>query len=161
MTPIRLIFRRAAVVAAAGLSLTVGGIAVRAAAAWTAAEAPLNAAPLSVTTLAQQLADEQARSVALQNQLSALTSQSGDLSAALKGARARAVADAREAKALQGRLAAARRTPAASARLTVAPTTGRSGQTAAIPTPTAPPVQATTGASGATGGGGEKEGGDD
>ncbi len=154
MTPIRLIFRRAAVVAAAGLSLTVGGIAVRAAAAWTAAEAPLNAAPLSVTTLAQQLADEQARSVALQKQLSSLTSQSGDLSAALKGARARAVADAREAKALQGRLAAARRT-------TAAPTTGRSGQTAAIPTPTAPPVQATTGASGATGGGGEKEGGDD
>lgn len=148
MTQIRLVARRATVVAAAGLSLTIGGIAVRAASDFTASSAPLKNPPSSIKTIVQQLADEQTRAMVLQTQLNGLTGQSGDLSAALKTARGRAAADARAAKALQSRLAAARRTPPA-------PASG-----SAIAAPTAPPVHATTGASGAAGGG-EKEGGDD
>lgn len=158
MISMKLMVRRTIVVLSVALSLAVGGLAVRAASAWTASEAPLAAAPISVKTLAQQLADEQARSAALENHLTALTGQSGDLAIALKAARDRAAGDARAAQILQAKLAAAkglaeRQTrvkpvtarPTASAHPTAAPVA-----VVQAPTPTPPPVQSTTGASGAT-----------
>jgi Skp family chaperone for outer membrane proteins len=167
MISMKLVLRRAMVVMAVALSLAVGGLAVRAASAWTAAEAPLAAAPVSVKTLAQQLADEQARSATLESHLAALSGQSGDLSVALKAARARAAADAKAARILRDKLAAtkslaARQTrvkPAAS-RPAVATQPARTAAPVAVavaPTRTAPPVQSTTAASGAT----TKPGGDD
>jgi Skp family chaperone for outer membrane proteins len=159
MISMKLVLRRAMVVMAVALSLAVGGLAVRAASAWTAAEAPLAAAPVSVKTLAQQLADEQARSAALESHLAALSSQSSDLSVALKAARARAAVDATAARNLQAKLAAAKSLAARQAKVKpVASRQAASTQPArtaapvavAAPARTAPPVQSTTGASGAT-----------
>jgi Skp family chaperone for outer membrane proteins len=160
MISMKLMLRRAIVVMAVALSLAVGGLAVRAASAWTASEAPLAAAPVSVKTLAQQLADEQARSAALEDHLTALTGQSGDLALALKAARDRAAGDAKAAQILQAKLAATKRLAERQAK--VKPVTARPAasvhptKTAApvavvrAPTVTPPPVQSTTGASGAT-----------
>lgn len=160
MISMKLVLRRAMVVMAVALSLAVGGLAVRAASAWTAAEAPLAAAPVSVKTLAQQLADEQARSAALEAHLAALSGQSGDLSVALKAARARAAVDATAARNLQAKLAATKRLAARQAKVKPvasrqAASTQRTRTAAPVavvvaPTRTAPPVQSTTGASGAT-----------
>ena len=160
MISMKLVLRRTMVVMSVALSLAVGGLAVRAASAWTASEAPLAAAPVSVKTLAQQLADEQARSAALEDHLTALTGQSSDLSLALKAANARAAGDANAAKILQAKLAGAKRLavrpaqvvlvrarPAASPLPSATPL---AAVVAATPTPTPPPVSATTGASGAT-----------
>jgi Skp family chaperone for outer membrane proteins len=158
MISMKLMLRRATVVMAVALSLAVGGLAVRAASAWTASEAPLAAAPVSVKTLAQQLADEQARSAALEDHLTALTGQSGDLAIALKAARDRAASDAKAAQILQAKLAATKRL--AERQSKVKPVTARSTASAhptaapvaavLAPTVTPPPVQSTTGASGAT-----------
>jgi Skp family chaperone for outer membrane proteins len=158
MISMKLMLRRATVVLAVALSLAVGGLAVRAASAWTAAEAPLAAAPVSVKTLAQQLADEEVRSAALESHLAALTGQSSDLSIALKAARDRAVSDAATARKLQAQLAEAKRLAARQAQVqAVAARTAAPKVVVSAPKRTAPPVQATTGASGAT----KSSGGDD
>lgn len=109
MIPMQLVLRRAVVVAAVVLSLAVGVLAVRAAAAWTASSAPLTAAPVSAKTLALQLADEQARSVALEENLSALSSQTTDLAAALQAAQGQIANDAKTARQLEAKLAAAKK----------------------------------------------------
>jgi hypothetical protein len=168
MISMKLMVRRTIVVLSVALSLTVGGLAVRAASAWTASEAPLAAAPISVKTLAQQLADEQARSAALEARLTALTGQSTDLSLALEAANARVADDANAAKILQAKLADAKRLALRPSQVTLAGT-----RPAAAPRPTAQPIRAvgattpkpapprvsaTTGASGATA---EPGGGDD
>jgi Skp family chaperone for outer membrane proteins len=162
MIPMKLLLRRAMVVMAVALSLAVGGLAVRAASAWTAAEAPLAAAPVSVNTLAQQLADEQARSATLESHLAALTGQSSDLAIALKAARARAANDAKAARNLQAKLAATKRLAARQAAAKPgAVRTAAPARTAApvagvvAPARTPPPVQSTTGASGAAPAGGD------
>lgn len=109
MIPMQLVLRRAVVVAAVVLSLAVGVLAVRAAAAWTASSAPLTAAPVSAKTLALQLADEQARSAALEENLSALSVQTTDLATALQAARDQVANDAKTAKQLEAKLAAAKK----------------------------------------------------
>jgi hypothetical protein len=149
----RLLVRRAAVIAAATLSLAIGGLAVRAAADWTAATAPLDLPPVSAKDLTQQLADEQARSASLEAQLAGLMGQSTDLNAALQAARDRATLDAKTAASLQAQLAATKKKLAAleraarQARTASAPLTHQ-----ATPRPTS---HSSTGASGQGGSGGE------
>ncbi len=143
MIELRLLARRTMVVVAVVLSLAVGAMAVRAAAVWTEASAPLTVAPESVSSLTQRLADEQARSAALEEHLTALTAQTEELTAALKSATDRIAKDARTAKTLRDKLAAAKKKLAAMNRAA-----GRSsGKTA-------------TAATAPSGGGGE-EGDDD
>jgi septal ring factor EnvC (AmiA/AmiB activator) len=113
MIGLRLLARRAVVVVAVILSLAVGAMAVRAAAVWTQASAPLTVAPESVAALTQRLADEQARSAALEEHLTTLTAQTEELTVALKSATDRIAKDAKTAKALRDKLAAAKRKLAA------------------------------------------------
>ena len=105
----RMFLRRLAVIGAVVVSLSVAGLAVRAAAAWTASSAPPTVAPVSATQLSRQLADEQARSAALDRQLTAMSDQMVQLSAALTMATDRMTTDATNAKELRAKLLAARR----------------------------------------------------
>jgi hypothetical protein len=104
--PVRL--RRPLVVLGVLVSLLMGVASIRAAAAWTAAGAPLAVKPPSVESLRADLATEQARSIVLLAHLDELSSGSADLSAALGAARDRIAADAVQAKALQDSLVAAK-----------------------------------------------------
>jgi len=113
MMTTRILLRRAAIIAAVTLSLALGTLAVRAAAEWTAATAPLDLPPVSAKNLAQQLADEQSRSASLEAQLSALMNQSTDLTGALQAAKDRAALDAKTAASLQAQLAATKKKLAA------------------------------------------------
>jgi hypothetical protein len=103
-----LYLRRLLTVVGVIAAMVLGLGSIRAAAAWTAASAPLAVAPVSVSTLQSQLADEQNRSTALQQQLDALESQSTDLAAALQAAHARIDGDASHAKDLATQLKAAK-----------------------------------------------------
>lgn len=104
--PVRL--RRPAVMLGVILVLLAGAATIRAAAAWTAASSPLADKPPSVESLQSALAAEQARSLALQAQLDAITTGSTDLAAALQAARDRIAEDASQARSLQADLEAAR-----------------------------------------------------
>jgi DNA repair exonuclease SbcCD ATPase subunit len=104
--PVRL--RHPAVLLGVVLALFAGAATIRAAAAWTAASAPLVSKPPSVEILQSALAAEQARSISLQTQLDELTAGSTDLTAALQAARDRIAEDASQAEALQASLAAAK-----------------------------------------------------
>ena len=108
-TPVRVLARRGMVIVAVVLSLTVGAMAVQAAAVWTESSAPLTVAPVSASTLVQRLSDEQARAAALEDQISALTEQTAQLTAALRTATDRIARDAKNAKTLRDKLAAAKR----------------------------------------------------
>ncbi len=103
-----LALRRILTVIGVTLAMLMAVGTIRAAAAWTAASAPLTVAPTSVATLQARLLDEQARSAALQQRLDALTTSSGDLASALEQARARIVADTANAADLSAQLAAAK-----------------------------------------------------
>lgn len=151
MILVKLAIRRTLVIAAVVLSLAVGGLAVRAASAWTAASAPLDVPPVSAKTLSQQLVDEQNRSAQLEAQLTALLNQSNDLTDALQMARDRATADGKTAKNLQAQLAAAQKRLAALQRAAAARPTQRT-TTAAVKT-TKPSAHGSTGASGQPGSG--------
>lgn len=105
----QMLLRRIAVISAVVVSLSVAGLAVRAAEAWTASSAPPTVAPVSATQLSRQLADEQARSAALDRQLTAMSDQMVQLSAALTTATDRMTTDAKNAKELRAKLLAARR----------------------------------------------------
>jgi chromosome segregation ATPase len=100
--------RRPVVVLGVLLSLFLGAASIRAAAAWTAASAPLADRPPSVESLRAELATEQARSRAAQSHLDQLNSDSAALLAALAAARDRIAVDAVQAKELQDSLAAAK-----------------------------------------------------
>jgi DNA repair exonuclease SbcCD ATPase subunit len=100
--------RRLATVVGVIAALAIGFGSIRAAAAWTAASAPLSVAPDSVGALQSRLADEQDRSAALQQQLDALEGQSTDLAAALESARARIGADASHARDVAAQLKTAK-----------------------------------------------------
>jgi len=108
MTGLRLRVRRGLIIAVIGGSLVLGVATVRAAAAWTAAGAPLAVAPASVQALTDRLAAEQARSADLQRRLDELESASTDLATSLDAARQRIATDADAAAALKGRLDQAR-----------------------------------------------------
>ena len=62
---LQLLTRRALVVAGVVVSLVVGAASIQAAAAWTAASAPLNDPPASLASLQASLEQERARSLAL------------------------------------------------------------------------------------------------
>jgi peptidoglycan hydrolase CwlO-like protein len=100
--------RRLLTVVGVVAALLVGYGSIRAAAAWTAASAPLAGAPVPVSTLESRLADEQNRSDALQQQLDALEAQSADLASALQAAQARIDGDASHAKDLVAQLKTAK-----------------------------------------------------
>ena len=81
-------------------ALVLGYASIQAAAAWTAASAPLTMAPVSVASLQDRLALEQARSGDLTAQLESLSTQSTQMTAALEAAQAQIATDADHAKAL-------------------------------------------------------------
>lgn len=149
MMTTRILIRRAAVIAAVTLSLALGALAVRAAADWTAASAPLTVKPESAASLTQKLADEQARSAALEQQLASLTGQTDSLTTALTSAGDRIASDAQTAKALRAKLAAAQKKLAALNRAAQ-----RSGRNVSAPR------KATSSTRPSSGGGGGDDGGE-
>lgn len=90
-------------------ALLIGYGSIRAAAAWTAAAAPLTIAPVPVAELQDRLALEQARSTDLTLQLRALAAQSTEMTTALETAQTQVVADSAHAKALAAELQAAKK----------------------------------------------------
>lgn len=99
--------RRALTVVGVVTVLAVGVGSIRAAAAWTAASAPLTVAPVSVKTLEASLEVERARSAALQTRLDALDQRSRDLAAALADAEVRVDVDSGDADAIAAQMAEA------------------------------------------------------
>jgi hypothetical protein len=144
-----LVARRLVTATGVALAALVGFAAIRAAAAWTAASAPLVISPIPATTLQAQIADEQARSARLRDQLAALVIQTRDLMAALDDAQARISSDTSHAADLAGQLKAAKRRLA---RLEAA--IARAGRS--VPSRAASTGTASSGGSG-TGGGGVRE----
>ena len=137
--PVRI--RQPLVVLGVVLSLFGGMATIRAAAAWTAASAPLTAKPASVESLQSALQAEQARSATLQTQLDELAAGSSDLTTALEDAKNRIATDATQAGDLQARLKAAKKKLAVleqSIRQAQS-TTGRSSGAAATARPAATP----------------------
>jgi len=65
-------------------SLAAAGLTVRAAALWAATAAPLEVAPVSVASVQDALAQERARSAALEAQLASLEASATELQAALE-----------------------------------------------------------------------------
>lgn len=106
---VALITRRTLVTVGVAVALVTGILTIRAAAAWTAASAPLEVTPASLEQLRAALAAEQDRSQALQQQLDLLTSGSAELSAALEEARARIGTDSDTAATLRASLAEAQK----------------------------------------------------
>ncbi len=94
-------------------ALLVGYGSIRAAAAWTAASAPLTVAPVPVSELQDRLALEQTRSADLTAQLQSLAGQSTEMSTALAAAQAQMTADTDHATALAAELKAAKKKLAA------------------------------------------------
>jgi peptidoglycan hydrolase CwlO-like protein len=102
-------FRRILTVIGVTIAMLLAVGTIRAAAAWTAASAPLSVAPTTVATRQARLLDEQTRSATLQQRLDALTTSTGDLASALEQARARIDADTSHAADLSAQLASAKR----------------------------------------------------
>jgi chromosome segregation ATPase len=99
--------RRSLTLLGAVAALLLGYAAIQAAAAWTADAAPLTVSPASARSIETRLADEQARSAALQAQLEDLTGNADDLAAALAAAQDQIKADDSHAAQLEKDLAAA------------------------------------------------------
>ena len=152
--------RRLATVLGVIAALVLGFGSIRAAAAWTAAAAPLNVSPESVAALQSRLAGERDRSAALQQQLAALETQSAGLADALDAARSQIGTDAGHARDLAAQLKTARQRlaklqatiAAANQASQTRATTTTVVQVAATPAPTA---------AGGEGGGDGWGGGDD
>jgi hypothetical protein len=151
--------RRTAVVAGVVASLAVGAVSVRIAAELTAAAAPPTVPPVSIDTLRQALADEQARSAALEAQLADLTSLTEQLRAALGETGSQVETDQQTAEQLRARLAQAEARLAATTQALAAararlaeleraasgagPVGGGGGSTTTSATPKPTPVQLT------------------
>ncbi len=141
---IPLFARRSLVVIGVIASLAVGASAIQAAGEWTAADAPLQIAPASITSIQAALAGEQERSAALEEQLATLQTATSELDAALTAAQSQVETDARSAAALRADLEAAlaklKTVKAALAKAAKAASAASSGSssrsTAATPTPT-------------------------
>jgi chromosome segregation ATPase len=99
--------RRTMTLAGALAALILGFAAIQAAAAWTASAATLAASPASAKSIEMKLLEEQARSAALADQLTTITSQTDDMTAALTAAQERIVADGQHADKIAKDLAAA------------------------------------------------------
>lgn len=104
-----LVLRRVLTIAGVIAVMAVGVGSIRAAAAWTASSAPLTVAPVALKDLESRLADERARSAALQSQLDAIDLRSRALGAALLQAQDRVVVDTGDADAISAQMAAASR----------------------------------------------------
>lgn len=102
-TPIR----RTLTVVVASAAILLGFAAIRAASAWTVDAAPLVASPASAQSIEAKLADERQRSADLEARLSAITSQTDAMAAALKVAQDQIAADATQAEGLTADLSAA------------------------------------------------------
>lgn len=105
---LQLLIRRSLVVAGVVVSLVVGAASIQAAAAWTAASAPLNDPPASLASIQTSLEQERARSLALEEQLRTLEGASADLAAALDTATGQVEIDKATAEGLRNSLAAAK-----------------------------------------------------
>jgi len=106
---VQLLTRRSLVVAGAVAALVIGAASIQVAAAWTAAGAPLNEPPASLSSLQATLDQERARSAALEDQLRILESASADLEAALESAQGQVATDTASAGELRASLDAAKR----------------------------------------------------
>ena len=106
---LQLLTRRSLVVAGVVASLVVGAASIQAAAAWTAASAPLNDPPASLASIQASLEHERARSLALEEQLRTLDGASADLAAALEAAAGQVEIDTATAEELRTSLAAAKK----------------------------------------------------
>ena len=106
----------------------------------------MTVAPESAAGLTQKLADEQARSAALAEQLAGLTGQTTELTAALTSASDRITSDAKSAKTLRDKLAGARKKLAAM---------NRAAQQAAVRPAPAKSSGSSSGGGGGGGGGGD------
>ena len=89
-------------------ALALGFGSIRAAAAWTAASAPIGVAPIPVSTIQDRLDQEMARSESMRAQLDSLASQSTEMTSALEAAQTRIATDTAHAKALANELKAAK-----------------------------------------------------
>lgn len=101
-----LMLRRSVVVVATVASLFAGAVAIRAAAGWTAAVAPLEQPP-DPAALVSQLKDEHSRADAVTDELSQMLSRAAELQAALTAAQDKASTDTQSAADLATRLAEA------------------------------------------------------
>jgi DNA repair exonuclease SbcCD ATPase subunit len=104
-----LVLRRLLTAVGVIAALALGFGSIRAAAAWTAASAPLTVAPVTVSAIEASLVEEQARSAALQAQLLALGVRSHELNQALETAQQRIDADTGHAKDLAKQLKSAKK----------------------------------------------------
>jgi chromosome segregation ATPase len=100
----RLLARRIATAAGVIAVLAIGLGSIRAASAWTAASAPLTVAPVTISSLEADLAQERARSDALRTQLLELDTRSRELETALVQARERIGSDTVHAGELEDQL---------------------------------------------------------
>jgi peptidoglycan hydrolase CwlO-like protein len=136
--------RRSLIIAAAGSSVVMGGVAVQTAAAWVQSTIPANGPTLTAADLQDQLAAEEARSAALQAQVDALLAQAGQFHDALGQASDQIVGDVQQAAALRAELAAEQK------RLAALKAAAKAAA-AQHPKATPPPTHTTTGASGGSG----------
>jgi chromosome segregation ATPase len=106
MTAVRVVRRLTVSLALIG-TLLVAGLIVRVASSWAAVNAPLSVAPVSIESLEGALAQERARSAALEGQLGDLQGSSASLGLALEAAQTRLGADEATADGLRADLAKA------------------------------------------------------
>ena len=102
------IARRALVLAATGAVIGVGVFTVQLASEYRAAEAPLDAAPVSLSSVSDQYAIEAARASDLETQIGGVAAQVSDLQAALIAANGSLGGDADTATMLRDQLASAK-----------------------------------------------------
>ena len=100
--------RRATVIVGVAGAILIGALTVRAAALWAAESAPLSVPPVTVASLQDALAGEQARSAEVEDQLGALEASSGELQSALDAALEELRTDQATAQDLRDSLDAAR-----------------------------------------------------
>jgi chromosome segregation ATPase len=100
--------RRAIVLAATIAVIAVAAGTVQVAAQWRAAEAPLDAAPVSMGTLQDQFAAEDQRAGDLAGQVDGVATQISTLQSALVAANGSVADDTQSATDLQAQLAAAK-----------------------------------------------------
>jgi len=132
--------RRPLVVLGVILTLVAAAGTVRAASIWVATTASLASPPTSMTSIEDALTQEQARSADLQQQLDALRSSSGDLSAALVAANQQVTTDQATADSLRSSLKAVQdKLAKAEAALRAAQAAAAAATNASKPKPTSTP----------------------
>ena len=141
--------RRTLVAVGVVASLMVGVASIEVAAGLTAAAAPPTAPPVSISSLKQDLAAEQARSASLQEQLDQLLGVSDNLSAILDSTADQVSTDGLSAEQLRQRLAVAQKKLAsvsqlladAQARLAATQAAAAAAVASSAPQATAPPAE--------------------